>query len=44
VIVEHRGERPAEFFSLDGRPHLQAVRVQTTNVAAYQALLEEVAS
>ena len=23
VIVEHRGERPAEFFSLDGRPHLR---------------------
>jgi hypothetical protein len=44
VIVEHRGERPAEFFSLDGRPHLRAVRVETTDVSAYQALLEEVAS
>jgi transposase len=44
VIVEHRGERPAEFFSLDGRPHLRAVRVETTDVSAYQALLTEVAS
>jgi transposase len=44
VIVEHRGERPAEFFSLDGRPHLRAVRVETTDVSAYQALLAEVAS
>jgi transposase len=44
VIVEHRGERPTEFFSLDGRPHLRAVRVETTDVSAYQALLEEVAS
>jgi transposase len=44
VIVEHRGERPAEFFSLDGRPHLRAVHVETTDVSAYQALLGEVAS
>jgi transposase len=44
VIVEHRGERPAEFFSLDGRPHLRAIRIETTDVAAYQALLGEVTS
>jgi hypothetical protein len=43
VIVEHRGERSADFFSLDGRPHLRAVRVETTDVSAYQTLLGEVA-
>ena len=31
-------------FSLDGRPHLACVHVETTPVAAYQVLLEEVAS
>jgi hypothetical protein len=31
-----------ELFSLDGRPHLAGVRVETTDVSAYQALLEEV--
>lgn len=43
VIVEHRSERPTELFSLDGRPHLQRVRVETTNVLVYQSLLTEVA-
>jgi transposase len=42
VIVEHRADRPVEFFSLDGRPELQRVRVETTNVSAYQVLLMEV--
>jgi transposase len=42
VIVEHRTERPVEMFSLDGRPHLARVRVEATNVAAYQSLLAEV--
>ena len=42
TIVEHRAERPVAFFSLDGRPHLQVVRVETTDPAAYQALLTEV--
>jgi hypothetical protein len=42
VIVEHRAERPVAFFSLEGRPHLQRVRVETTDVSAYQALLAEV--
>jgi transposase len=43
TIVEHRADRPVELFSLDGRPHLAHVRVETTDVSAYQALLEEVA-
>lgn len=42
TIVEHRADRPAEMFSLDGRPWLQAVHVETTDVSSYQALLEEV--
>ncbi|MDA0834618.1 MAG: IS21 family transposase [Planctomycetota bacterium] len=42
TIVEHRAERPVALFSLDGRPHLALVRVETTNVAAYGALLTEV--
>jgi hypothetical protein len=42
VIVAHRADRPVEFFSLDGRPELQRVRVETTDVSAYQALLVEV--
>lgn len=42
TIVEHRAERPVELFSLDGRPHLALVRVETTDVSSYQALLEEV--
>jgi hypothetical protein len=42
TIVEHRAERPVALFSLDGRPHLALVRVETTNVAAYGALLAEV--
>ena len=31
-------------FRLEGRPHLAHVRVETTDVSAYQALLEGVAS
>ncbi len=42
TIVEHRAERPVVMFSLDGRPHLAHVRVETTDVAAYGALLTEV--
>lgn len=41
VIAEHRAERPVAFFSLDGRPTLQAVRVETTDISAYSALLME---
>ena len=43
-VVEHRADGPVRLFSLDGRPHLACVHVETTPVAAYQALLEEVAS
>jgi len=41
-VVEHRADGPVRLFSLDGRPHLACVRVETTPVAAYQALLSEV--
>jgi hypothetical protein len=43
-ILEHRADEPIELFPLDGRPHLAHVQVEVTNVASYQALLEEVAS
>jgi transposase len=39
VILEHRADRPADLFTLDGRPHLRAVRVAATDVAAYTSLL-----
>ena len=42
TILEHRAERPVALFSLDSRPHLAHVRVETTDVAAYGALLTEV--
>jgi len=42
TIVEHRSDLPVELFSLAGRPHLAHVRVETTDVSSYQALLEEV--
>jgi transposase len=41
TIIEHRAEQPVALFSLDGRPHLTQVRVETTDVAAYGALLTE---
>lgn len=44
TIVEHRSDRPVKLFPLDGRPHLAHVRVEVTDVSAYQALLGEVAS
>lgn len=44
TIIEHRCDRPVPLFPLDGRPHLAHVRVETTDVSAYQALLEGVAS
>jgi hypothetical protein len=43
TIVEHRAEQPVGLFSLEGRPHLAHVRVETTDVAAYGALLTGVA-
>ncbi len=39
TILEHRADRPVPLFRLDGRPHLAHVHVETTKVAAYQALL-----
>lgn len=39
LIVEARQEVPIGLFSLDGRPQLKLVRVEQTNVAAYQSLL-----
>jgi transposase len=44
VIAEHRREEPVALFSLEGRPHLRTVSVETTDVAAYGALLEGGAS
>ncbi len=44
LIVAHRTEAPIELFSLDGRPHLAWVRIETTKVSSYQALLEEATS
>ena len=41
VVLDHRADRPAELFTLDGRPHLRAVRVARTDVSAYQTLLGE---
>jgi transposase len=41
VILEYRADRPVDLFTLDGRPHLQVVRVAPTNISAYQALLTE---
>ena len=40
TIVEHRSDTPVALFPLDGRPHLAHVRVETTNVTAYQSLLD----
>lgn len=41
VILEHRSDEPVELFPLDGRPLLAHVRIETTNVMSYQALLSE---
>jgi transposase len=38
VILDYRADRPVDLFPLDGRLHLQGVRVETTDVAAYNAL------
>jgi transposase len=42
TIIEHRADQPVQLFPLDGRPHLAHVRVETTDIASYQVLLEEV--
>jgi hypothetical protein len=44
TIIEHRSDQPVALFRLDGRPHLAHVRIEATNLSAYQALLEGVAS
>ena len=41
VVVEYRSQAPVELFSLDGRPELARVRVEATDVSAYQSLLME---
>jgi hypothetical protein len=41
TIVEHRSDQPVPLFPLDGRPHLAHVRVELTDVSAYQVLLQE---
>ena len=40
VILSHRSEAPSELFSLDGRPLLKTFQVETTDVSAYQSLLD----
>jgi len=40
TIVEHRTDRPVAFFSLDGRPHLHVVRVETSRRAVCHDLLD----
>lgn len=39
LILEHRREEPVRLFSLDGRPHLAAVQVQSPDLHAYRGLL-----
>lgn len=39
VILEYQQEEPVALFSLDGRPHLKLVRIDQTDVSAYQSLL-----
>ena len=39
LIVEHQQEEPVAVFCLDGRPHLKLVRIQKTDVTAYQSLI-----
>ena len=39
LILEYQQERPVDLFRLDGRPHLKLVRVDRTDVSAYQTLL-----
>jgi len=44
LILEHRRERPAGLFCLDGRPHLKLVCVPTPDLGAYSSLTAGVAS
>jgi len=38
LILEHRRERPCEMFSLDGRPHLRSVSVESIDLGSYNDL------
>jgi hypothetical protein len=38
LILEHRRERPAGLFCLDGRPHLKLVGVPAPDLTAYARL------
>ena len=38
LIVEHRSERPCEMFSLDGRPHLRSVSMESIDLSSYNDL------
>ncbi len=44
TIAEHRADEPVKLFALDGRPQLAQVRVETTDVSSYQALLDDQSS
>jgi transposase len=44
LILEHRRERPAGLFCLDGRPHLKLVSVPGPDLTDYRSLREEVMS
>jgi transposase len=44
LILEHRRERPAGLFCLDGRPHLKLVHVPGPDLTGYRSLRAEVIS
>jgi hypothetical protein len=44
LILEHRRERPAPLFCLDGRPHLSFVSVPAPDLSAYVSLVAGVMS
>jgi transposase len=44
LILEHRRERPAGLFCLDGRPHLRSVTVPMPDLTAYASLARGVTS
>jgi hypothetical protein len=44
LILEHRRERPAGLFCLDGRPHLRSVDVPTPDLSAYASPAQGVGS
>ena len=44
LILEHRRERPAPLFCLDGRPHLSLMNVPAPDLSAYVSLMAEVMS